>query len=376
MPTRRFKLLAVSSFPNDAAATRYRCSALSPYLATQGIDMHQSPFFDDDALRTLYDSRYRAKSVLATIRGIAKRLREVIGLGRYDGVFVQREAAILGPAFFEHIASRHKHIALIFDFDDAIWLTDTSRSTYPRLAKLFKQPEKVLGVMRHADLVIGGSRYLVQQADAHNATTLLARTVVSRDAYTPLPCRSSGEPACDMPVVGWVGSHSTAFQLIEITNALKLVREKGYQFDLRIVGANPDFNLAGLDATFVPWSLEREAAEFANIDVGLAPMSDTPWSKGKCGFKQIQYMAAGVPFVSSSTGGAAEFIENGAVGLVANSQTQWVDAIERLLKDRELRSRLSQAGRTRVEQELCIELVGPKVAQAIAATIMTKTQSH
>jgi glycosyltransferase involved in cell wall biosynthesis len=147
--------------------------------------------------------------------------------------------------------------------------------------------------------------------------------------------------------------------------ALRQLRAEGYDFEIHVVGAGDDFALDTVEVQSRPWRLDEEIQEFQRIDIGLAPMHSEPVYEGKCGFKQIQYMAVGVPFVSSWVGGARDFVVDGENGLVAQSTEDWYRRLKALLESRELRKRLSQNGRSLIETQYCIEVQGPRVAQFV-----------
>jgi glycosyltransferase involved in cell wall biosynthesis len=136
-----------------------------------------------------------------------------------------------------------------------------------------------------------------------------------------------------------------------------------------VVGAGEDFRLDTVGLVSRPWRLDDEIREFQRIDIGLAPMHGEPVYQGKCGFKQVQYMAVGVPFVSSWVGGARDFVVDGQNGLVAHNTEDWYRHLKALLDSRELRAKLSRNGRQLVEREYCVEAQGPRVAQFIGKTL-------
>jgi glycosyltransferase involved in cell wall biosynthesis len=257
-------------------------------------------------------------------------------------------------------------LPIIFDFDDAIWDLNLSRSTHPIAARALKDPNKCWYTMRRAAGVIAGSNYLAERAREVNANVTVVPTVVSCKAWTPWSGRLRGELCGDGPPrIGWVGTHTTAHQLELVEPALRQLRAEGYDFEVHVVGAGKDFELGTFELQSRPWRLADEIREFQRIDIGLAPMHSEPVYEGKCGFKQIQYMAVGVPFVSSWVGGARDFLVDGENGLVAHSAEDWYRHLKALLESRELRKRLSQNGRSLVETQYCIEAQGPRVTQFV-----------
>jgi glycosyltransferase involved in cell wall biosynthesis len=336
-------------------------------LEAQGWDVRFEPFVDDDFFSRFYESGNRwEKATYLASRSIS-RLALALRVADVDAVLVQREASLVGPPYVERILSSIRGLPLIFDFDDAIWHYDLPRSTHPVAARLLKRPSKCWYTMRQAALVVAGSRYLAERAREVNPRVEVVPTVISSATWTPLPGRLDGE-LCGHPTprIGWVGSHSTAHQLELVAPALRQLRSEGYDFDFHVVGAGDDFTLDSMELQSRPWRLESEIQEFQRIDIGLSPMHGEPIYQGKCGFKQIQYMAVGVPFVSSWVGGARDFVVDGENGLIAHNTEDWYRHLKALLESRELRSKLSQTGRRLVEEQYCIEVQGPRVAQFVA----------
>jgi glycosyltransferase involved in cell wall biosynthesis len=362
-------LLALATYPESSAATRFRVTQLAPYLRARGWELRFEPFLDEEFFGGFYagGDRFDKARYLAS-RSFA-RLSSAIRANDVDAVLIQREASMIGPAYAETILHAFKRLPLIFDFDDAIWQYDFPRSTYPLAARLLRNPGKCWRTMRHAALVIAGSSYLAERAREVNAHVEVAPTVVSSTAWTPLPGRLDGSLLHAPPRIGWVGSHSTAHQLELVEPALARLRDEGRDFELHVVGAGDDFNLRTVDLETRPWRGDEELHEFQQIDIGLAPMHGQPIYEGKCGFKQLQYMAVGVPFVSSWVGGARDFVVDGENGLVAQSTDDWHRHLKALLQSRELRSRLARNGRRLVESTYCIERQGPRLAHCFEAAI-------
>ncbi len=283
-----------------------------------------------------------------------------------DAVFIQREAALIGPPYAEFILNELKGIPVIFDFDDAIWELDLSQSRHPFAARMLKDPGKCWYTMRRAAGVIAGSGYLADRAREVNEEVMVGPTVVPAAVWTPMPCRlGGGHRTNGPPRIGWVGTHTTAHQLELVEPALRQLRADGHDFEVHVVGASDEFKLETVEVTSRPWRLDAELGEFQEIDIGLAPMRSKPVYQGKCAFKQIQYMSVGVPFVSSWVGGARDFIVDGEIGLVARTEQDWYQHLKALLQSRELRARLARNGRRLVESRYCTEEQGPRIAQFV-----------
>lgn len=362
--TREPGILALAAYPERSAATRFRLTQMLPYLRERGWNVRFEPFVDDDFLGNFYATGNRLTKASHLASRSVGRLVSAVTASNIDAVFIQREASMIGPAYTEFILHSVKGLPIIFDFDDAIWHYDLPRSTHPVAARLLKRPAKCWYSMRNADLVLAGSRYLAEHAKKVNSKVEVVPTVVSAAAWTPLPERLEGVLRVPTaPRIGWVGSHSTAHQLDLVEPALRQLKADGYDFEVHVVGARQDFRLHDLEIHSRPWHLDRELLEFQQIDIGLAPMHSEPVYEGKCGFKQLQYMAVGVPFVSSWVGGARDFVIDGENGLVARTAEDWYRHLKELLMSADLRKRLARNGRQLVETEYCIERQGPRVAQ-------------
>lgn len=368
--SRQPRLLALAAYPDRSAATRFRLTQMLPYLRARGWDVRFEPFVEDDFLSGFYAGGNRLQKASYLGARSLYRLASAVKANDVDAVFIQREAALIGPAYTEFILHSLKGLPIIFDFDDAIWHYDLPRSTHPIAARFLKNPAKCWYTMRRASCVIAGSSYLAQCAGEVNSNVEVVPTVVSSTAWTPLPGRLEGAlPGDAAPRIGWVGSHSTAHQLELVESALQRLRADGYDFEFHVVGAGDDFALDTVEMEARPWRLDTELQEFQRLDIGLAPMHSELVYEGKCGFKQIQYMAVGVPFVSSWVGGARDFVVDGENGLVAHRAEDWYRHLKALLDSPELRGRLSQNGRRLVERQYCIERQGPRVAECFEETL-------
>ncbi|MEQ9503873.1 MAG: glycosyltransferase family 4 protein [Deltaproteobacteria bacterium] len=367
------KLLVLTSYPDQAACTRFRISAFIPALERAGIEVRSEPFLDSDLFSTFYRAGYRRKNALGVARAIASRVVTTLRARRYDGVFVQREAALLGPAITEELLARGLRLPLIYDIDDAVWLAGKGASTnatrYPLLSRLLKAPSKSLRMLSFATTVIAGSRYLADFASRYCARTEIIPTVVSRETWRPLPGRLETAALSTPPVIGWIGTHSTAPQLALVAPALARLRAEGREFSVRVIGAGEDFKLDGVELDRRPWSKDREVTEFQSLDVGIAPMFKDEWSEGKCGFKQLQYMAVGVPMVTSVAGGARDFVTHGQNALVAETEDDWYPHLAALLDDAALRRRLATNGRQLVETRYSREAVEDRFVAIVRDTL-------
>jgi glycosyltransferase involved in cell wall biosynthesis len=342
-------VLALASYPVEAASSRFRIAQFIEPFAARGIDLTFSPFLD----APLFASLYRPAKLLARLPRLV--LRTVARLGaafrRADVIFVQREAMLFGPPLIEWLAARVRRRPLVLDLDDATWIAYRS-PVYGRLATLLKWPSKTDRLIRWARVVTCGSPNIAAYAASLGAETVLVPTVADTRLFHP---RQTPPP--EVPVVGWIGTHGTYPFLQRLLPLFeRLARE--VRFELVIIGS-------GGKADTRPWNLEREADDFRSLDVGVYPIGDDAWSAAKSGFKAIQYMASGVPFVMTPAGVCATMGIPGETHLLAASGDEWLDALRRLLTDPTLRARMGRAGRAFAERHYSVEMQADKLADAI-----------
>lgn len=357
------RVLALAVHPLSAPATRFRAEALRGEMVRRGHHFQLATWLDERAFSRMYRSGIGGKAISAS-RSALRQWRTALGDGPWDVVFVQREAGLVGPPLLEWLLGTIPAVPFVFDFDDAIWMSTSAHSLNPWAARLFKHPSKTWWLMKNARAIVAGSAHLAATARNYNPSVSVVPTVVSRVRWTPRPGRLAGdlvEPG--VPVLGWIGSHSTARYLEAIVPALWQLHDEGVRFRLRIIGAGEDMRL-GFPAEQVPWSLSREVELFRELDIGLAPLPDDEWARGKCAFKQVQYLSVGVPCVTSPVGAAGRLVDEG-LALGASDVREWVRCISELISDKSERARLSQAGRTKVEDWLCEEVQAPRVVDIL-----------
>ena len=358
--SRALRVLALAPYPERIASTRFRVSRYIEPLARIGLDVRVVSWLDDAGTAAMYRPGAFRHAVSAGVRGALQQLRAL--RSSWDVVWVQREAMLAGPPVLEALA-RLRALPLVLDYDDAIWIAQGS--TLKRAAKF---AWKFDWVLRRATHAIAGSSLLANHARALGVPATVVPTVVERALWTPRSAHAPGPLT-----LGWIGTHSTAPQLDLIAPALRRLRAEGHAFRLVVVGAGPDFRLDGVEIERREWSLATEIDDFRNVDIGLAPMHVSPWHEGKCGFKQVQYMAVGVPCVSSLVGGARDFVVHDQNALVATTTDDWHTQISRLMRDRDLRARLSRDGRALVERQMCIEVQTPRIADVLRAAARQPT---
>jgi len=356
-------ILGLSSYPVEAAATRYRLTQFVGPLADRGITLTNRPFLDSKAFEMLYQRRALPYTALALLKLGLRRLKDLTLLRRSDAVLVQREAMIFGPPLIEWLVVRVFKRPMVLDLDDATYVAYTS-PTYGKLGKALKWFRKTDDLIRWANVVTCGNRAIAEYAETKGALTRIIPTVVDTDLFVPKPRPSNGPL-----VLGWIGTHSTFPYLREIFPVLQELA-KTHHFKLRIVGAGTNaVNVLGVDVENLDWKLEREVQDFQSFDIGLYPIDPSlyaeNWAAGKSGFKAIQYMAVGIPFVAAPVGAMAEIGETGVTHFQATDKDEWLRALERLLSDPQLRQTMGESGRRHVVEHYSLSDQADKLASAL-----------
>ncbi len=362
---KRLHVLALASYPERAASSRFRILAYTPLLSQLGIDLTLSSTLDDDAFSRFYAPGMRLRKGLDALGGMSRQLRAAVR--KADVVLVQREATLVGPPILEAFVGLIQKRPIIYDFDDAVWEPTHQYSRHPLLYRWLKAPDKTWTIMKLARHILAGSRYLAEVASSRNPHVTVLRTVVSRDRWRPLPGRLDGKLVGDPPTIGWIGTHTTAETLRVVAPALRKLREAGLPFRVRIIGSGPGFEMPGVPCDVRPWRAQHEIEDFQQLDIGIAPLLPISFSRGKCAFKQVQYMATGVPSVSTPDGAATEIITHGHNGLLATTEEEWFAGLRSLLLDPSLRARLATNGRNLIENHLCTEAQAPTLAAVLRA---------
>lgn len=323
-------VVAIAFGSEQAASVRYRLLQFLPFLERQGVRVQV--LFPAEL-----DRQRRGGGPLtpegARVCWIQKKLlprRTVRGLAR-----------------------RHR---LVFDFDDAIWTSEKgSRSFFAR----WRTQARLHYTLRRSTVVIAGNDYLADYARRHAAAVRVVPTVLDTDRY-----RAKVHEPRDVVTLGWIG-HSVNFRYLHaLAPALRRLAARR-RIRLLVVADQP-FRLEGVEVETRAWSEARETTDLLDMDVGLMPLADDEWTRGKCAFKAIQYMAAGVPPVASEVGANRKLIDAGRDGFLATTEDQWVEALDRLAADAGLRAQLGASARHKVEAHYSLQATGPEVAQLFA----------
>jgi len=340
------RLLVLTRYGRLGASSRLRMLQFLPPLAAAGFQATVSPFFHDAYLRGLYGTggrRYRD-----IVPAYVRRALSVLSARSYDLLWVEKELFPFLPGYFEGWLSRTS-VPYVVDYDDATFHTyDLHRSGMVR--RLLGT--KLRPLLSGAAAITAGNAYLAAYAARAGARQVeVVPTVVDVSRY-----RAGETPVSREFRVGWIGSPSTAVLLALVREPLgRLAQDLPVR--LVTIGAGKLPQLGVLTEEH-PWAEQSEASVLATIDVGIMPLQDEPWQRGKCGYKLIQYMACGKPVVASPVGVNVEIV-TAEVGYLARGADEWYRALRILADDRTLGGRMGRAGRLAVERSYSLQAAAP-----------------
>lgn len=345
---------------DTSPSQRYRLEQWEPLLRERGVEITYEPFEDEDLHALLYKPGMIGKKLQLVTRGLGRRMSLVRKAKGYDLVYIMREAALLGPPLFEKLIHQ-KRVPIVFDFDDAVFVSYRSPSN--GYLSYLKFASKTKTICRIASHVMAGNPYLAEYARQVNDRVTVIPTTIDTEKYRVSQRKESSGP----PVIGWTGSYSTVQHLDTLRGALKKLAARE-SFQLRVIGT-PAYQCSPIDVEAMPWRADTELEDLSAIDIGVMPLPDDKWSKGKCGLKALQFMALGIPTICSPVGVNTDIIQDDQNGLLASTEDEWVDKLTRLLRSRELRQRLGQAGRATVEQKYSAISQTPRVYEIFKSVL-------
>ena len=276
---------------------------------------------------------------------VPKRLYDFIRARFFDIVFIQKDIFTSETAVYEKLLSRINN-KIIFDFDDAIFLNNET---------------KLKEIIKISAAVIAGNDFLAEFARKYNSNVFVIPTSVKLDRYKIRPSALN-----KTLTIGWTGTSSTLRYLIGIRNIIENAA-KQHDFTLKVIYDKPINPFTGslLKVESIAWKEKTEIEDLSTIDIGLAPLQDGLWEKGKCGFKIIQYMALGIPVIASPVGVNAAIISDGVNGFLAKTESEWAEKLSLLINNPDLRDKFAQAGRETIEQHYSVDMNYKKVLEVL-----------
>ncbi|MBI4548209.1 MAG: glycosyltransferase family 4 protein [Ignavibacteriae bacterium] len=349
------KILLLSRYGSMGASSRYRSYQYVPLLRKQGWDITVAPLLDDTYVRSRYFGG--RISLLHVVRAYTQRVWKLLRAKQYDLIWLEYEALPWIPNIFESLLFGFK-VPYVVDYDDAVFHRYDQHPCGIIRRLLGK---KINRVMSGSSMVIAGNEYIAERAYRVGALRVeILPTVVDLNRYPLAPLSDNG-----MYTIGWIGSPMTSHYLKIIQPALEEI-SRTVMAKVVAVGAGA-LELMHVPLEVRPWSETTEVQEIQKLQVGIMPLPDSPWERGKCGLKLIQYMACGKPVVASPVGVNTQLVEHGVNGFLASSQDDWLTALTTLGNNGTLRRQMGMAGRKKVETHYCLQVTAPKLLQLLCA---------
>lgn len=341
------KIIFIAPYPfGQAPSQRFRFEQYIQSLHENGFSTEFHPFLDDKGWKTLYEDGSFFKKSLAMFRSFWRRFFLLFKLKKFDSIFIHREASMIGPPFIEWMIAKVLRRKYIYDFDDAIWLPNYSEAN-ASFHKL-KAYGKVKKIIKWADQVVVGNNHLKEFALKYNDSIKIIPTTVDLDNVHKINTIHNKSEI----IIGWTGTHTTAKYLNFIVPVLEKL-EKQFEFKFRVISNHsPDIKLNSLE--YIKWNKKTEIKDLSEINIGIMPMDDNKWTRGKCGFKSLQYMSLQIPAIMSPVGINNQIIQNGKNGFLCSSASEWEEVLTTLLNDCTLREKIGVAGQETVKEKYSV----------------------
>ncbi|MFH1061308.1 MAG: glycosyltransferase family 4 protein [Candidatus Omnitrophota bacterium] len=354
------KVLFLTQSTESGPASRYRVYQYIDYLNQNNIECTISSALPKTCYKLFYQSADIWKKILLLPVIFLRRLRDMFRVKNYDIVFIQRE--ILAQCFplFETIISKLNK-KIIFDFDDAIFLIPPQRN---KRLYVFRDKKAIERIIKLSAQIIAGNDYLKQYAQQFSDHVSVIPTAVDTRKWKKADKISDKENIDNKKIIiGWIGTRHNLFYL----ESLKSVLEKlSLEYDICLhVISDADFEINNVEVKNIAWNMDTEVEQVGKFDIGIAPLFEDDWAKGKCGLKALQYMACSVATVCSAAGEYNQIVEDGQNGFLASNDAEWIEKLARLINDPSLRENLGKAGRKTIEAKYSLEINQLKLKKII-----------
>ena len=346
MKLEKKKVLIVSAHrPNRSPSQRFRYEQYIPFLEEHGYVFTYSYLISEKDDQFFYKKGYLIQKVGVLVKSVMIRFRDVLRANKFDIVFIQREAFMLGTSFFERLFSR-KNPPIVFDFDDAIWFSNAEGGN--KTLSFLKNPDKLKRIISLSDVVIAGNRYLYDYAKQFCEKTEIIPTTIDL-SYHQLK-EKKGTDIC----IGWTGSFSTLPYFESLLPVLSKLKNEYSNLKFKVI-VDVDRYYSEIMTQTTKWEKDSEIDELNSISIGIMPIPNDEWAKGKCGFKGLQYMALKKACVMSAVGVNNEIIDSGKNGFLVKTDDQWYEKLKILIEDEELRLIIGENGYQTMKNRYSVE---------------------
>jgi glycosyltransferase involved in cell wall biosynthesis len=355
------RVLVLTKYGCLGASSRLRFLQYLPLLQKVGLQFEVHALLADEQLRARY--LRGSYAFFPLLRAYASRLCILLQRHRFDVVWIEKEALPWFPLWWERMLLRG--VPYVLDYDDAIFHNyDQHNSSWVR--KVFGR--RVQGLVASAALVVGGNQYLASYARSAGCGRVeILPTVIDLERYPYMHGGCPSQIFTDRPLrVAWIGSPSTLRYLTLLANPLRVLSQR-YSIVLYVIGGG-SLEMPGVTVEQLAWNEDTEVEYISACDIGVMPLLDSAWEMGKCGYKLIQYMACGLPTVASNVGANQDIVSEGIDGFLVASESEWILALDKLLRDGCLREDMGCAGRKKVQSRYCLQQTWPKLADLLRQT--------
>lgn len=336
------KILVICPFPQGiAAGQRLKYEQYFDHWRENGYEIAVSSFMDMEMWKVVYTHGNYMGKFMGTLRGYFRRFSDVFTIGKSDVVYAFMWVTPLGTSFFERLF-RFLSKRLIYDVEDNVTM-EKGNELNP-FVKILKSPDKTAYLLKNADHVITSSPFLNEdclRVNRKKACTYISSSI-DTDSFLPAnPYKNDRKVT-----IGWTGTFSSRSYLDLLRNVF-LELKKRCGFKLRVIG-NFQYELPGIDLEVIQWTKEKEVEDLQGIDIGIYPLVQSKWVLGKSGLKAIQYMAFGLPVVATNIGTTPRLITHLENGWLVKTDDEWIEALETLVRNPDLRRKLGEAARKSV----------------------------
>lgn len=334
--------------PGRSPGQRFRFEQYLDYLVSQNIQYDISFLLNEKDDAAFYSHGHYFAKFRILLKSILIRWKDLKRCRDYDLIFIYREAVMFGSTFFEKRMFQ-KGCRIVLDYDDAIWMMDVSEAN--KKLKWLKRPLKTKEIISYSKAVFVGNNFLASYAETFNSNVKIVPTTIVASSFQRQHKASGTDSVC----IGWTGSYTTLKHFKTAIPFLKILLEKyGSKIYIKLISDEPP-QQDEIEIRFCKWNKESEVQDLEEIDIGIMPLPDDDWSKGKCGFKGLQYMALEIPCVLSPVGVNTEIITDGENGFLAATEEQWIEKLSLLIESPELREKTGKSGRRTLVEKYSFE---------------------
>ncbi|MFQ5707895.1 MAG: glycosyltransferase family 4 protein [bacterium] len=354
------KVLFFLVFPEINAGSRYRVYKYLSYLEKENIEYAVCPPMSNGLFQYLYQTKNPIKKALFYLITYLVRVRDLAKVKSYDLIFIHQGLCYFGPPVLEYFIARlNKNI--ILDIDDAHFAKPLFATGF---GARFHDRNRIAKLCKLSSQVIVSVDYIKQYVEKHNTNVVVIPTSVDLARYVLKDYKRESNRSL---VIGWAGTASGLVYLRNLEKVLEQLSQR-YDFHLKII-CTDTIPLRNVKVTHCQWSLENEIRDLQSLDIGIMPLPDSEFEKGKGGFKLIQYMGVGVPVVCSPVGVNSEIVQDGINGFLAETENEWLEKLSLLLENEEIREKVGKKGRESIQDKFTIEGNAAKFVQVIKNSV-------